>query len=228
MPALPLVLVCDPGTRAESFSRALTDAGCDVRIHLRDATPPAALQPRTGAVVLLDLDTRVGTGLAWCREFRAARRDCRLCVLLPRDAAPELAAALEMGADTALAQPAGMDLLVAQLRALGRAWPAADDRLGFGALEVDPGARRAVRDGRPVNLTDAEFDLLLLLARHAGRVVTRDLICRELRNLPHNDRDRSIDLRVARIRQKLGDDARSPRFIKSVRGEGYLFLPPAP
>ncbi len=178
--------------------------------------------------MLIDVEAPVGAGLAWCRDFRAARRDCRVCVLLPNGAGPELAAALEMGADIALAQPVGMDLLVAQLRALGRAWPAADDRLGFGALEVDPGARRVARNGHPVDLTDAEFDLLLLLARHAGRVVTRDLISRELRDLPHDGRDRSIDLRVARIRRKLGDDARSPRFIKSVRGEGYLFLPPTP
>lgn len=225
MPLLPLQLVCDPGTRAESFSRALTDAGCEVRIHLRDATPPAALQPRTGAVVLLDLDTRVGAGLAWCRDFRAARRDCRVCVLLPHGAAPELATALEMGADIALAQPVAMDLLTAQLRALGRAWPCPDDRLRFDALELDPAARRALRDGRPVDLTDAEFDLLLLLARHAGLVLTRELISRELRDLPHDSRDRSIDLRVVRIRRKLGDDAHAPRYIRSVRGEGYLFLP---
>ena len=227
MPILPLQLVCDPGPRADSFRRALVDAGCEVSMHLRAGTPAAALQPRTGGVVLIDVDAPVGAGLAWCREFRAARRDCRVCVLLPEGAGADLAAALEMGADIAMARSVGMDLLVAQLRALGRAWPAADDRLWFGALEVDPGARRAVRDGRPVDLTDAEFDLLLLLARHAGRVVTRDLISRELRDLPHDGRDRSIDLRVARIRRKLGDDVHSPRFIKSVRGEGYLFLPGA-
>ncbi len=98
--------------------------------------------------------------------------------------------------------------------------------LAVNGLQVDAGMRTATLDGHDLALTDAEFDLLLVLMLHAGRLVTRDELSRHLRGLPYNGRDRSIDLRVVRLRQKLGDDARRPRFIRNVRGEGYLLLLP--
>lgn len=98
--------------------------------------------------------------------------------------------------------------------------------LALNGLQVEAGARTATLNGRDLALTDAEFDLLMVLMLHAGRLVTRDELSFRLRGLPHDSRDRSLDLRVARLRQKLGDDARRPRFIRSVRGEGYLLLLP--
>lgn len=96
--------------------------------------------------------------------------------------------------------------------------------LAVNGLQVDAAARLATLDGRDLALTDAEFDLLVVLAQHAGRLVTRDELSHQLRGLPYDARDRTIDLRVVRLRQKLGDDAKNPRFVRSVRGEGYLLL----
>jgi DNA-binding response OmpR family regulator len=96
--------------------------------------------------------------------------------------------------------------------------------LEVNGLQVDAGTRAATLDGRDLHLTDAEFDLLQFLAFNAGRLVTREELSRHLRGLPYDGLDRSVDLRVVRLRQKLGDDARRPRFIRSVRGEGYLLL----
>ena len=79
-----------------------------------------------------------------------------------------------------------------------------------------------------VALTTAEFDLLWLLAFHAGEVLSRDHIYRELRGMEYDGLDRSMDLRVARLRRKLGDDGKQPRLIKSVRGSGYLLVVGAP
>jgi two-component system, OmpR family, response regulator RstA len=94
--------------------------------------------------------------------------------------------------------------------------------LEVNGLLVDAGAHTATLDGRDLQLTDAEFDLLQLLTLNAGRLVTREELSRHLRGLPYDGLDRTVDLRVARLRQKLGDDARRPRFIRSIRGEGYL------
>jgi DNA-binding response OmpR family regulator len=92
-----------------------------------------------------------------------------------------------------------------------------------GALRIDPGSRRAVLDGAEVPLTTGEFDLLYFLASHSGQTVSRDTIYRALRGVEYDGIDRSVDLCVARLRKKLGDDARHPQRIKSVRGAGYLY-----
>jgi two-component system response regulator RstA len=96
--------------------------------------------------------------------------------------------------------------------------------LAVNGLHVDTSTRQATLDGRDLALTDAEFDLLVVLVQHAGRLVTRDELSHQLRGLPYDGQDRTIDLRVVRLRQKLGDDAKNPRFVRSVRGEGYLLL----
>jgi len=87
---------------------------------------------------------------------------------------------------------------------------------------VDASSRTVLVSGEPVALTTAEFDLLWLLAKNAGEVLDRDAISLALRGIPHDGLDRTVDLRIARLRKKLGDDARDPVILKSVRGVGYL------
>jgi DNA-binding response OmpR family regulator len=141
---------------------------------------------------------------------------------------------LELGADDYVAKPASPRKLLARVRTLLRraggatdagetgAATASERRIELGDLVVDESSRAVTLGGAPVELTTAEFDLLWLLARHAGEVLSRDRIYEELRGIAWDGLDRSIDLRVARLRRKLGDDARHPRRIKSVRGAGYL------
>ena len=116
--------------------------------------------------------------------------------------------------------------LLARVKALLRRAapdPAADEVLSFGRLEIDLGARQARLDGRPCDLTAHQFDLLLVLARSPGRVLTRDQIMDALRGHPLDAFDRSIDVHVSRIRAAIEDDPRAPQRVLTVRGAGYVF-----
>ena len=93
----------------------------------------------------------------------------------------------------------------------------------FGRLEIDLGARQASVDGKPCELTGHQFDLLVVLARSAGRVLTRDQIMDALKGHPLEAFDRSIDVHVSRIRAAIEDDPKQPRRVLTVRGAGYVF-----
>ena len=99
-------------------------------------------------------------------------------------------------------------------------------RLEFGDLVVDAAMREAWLKGENIELTSAEFDLLWLLSSNAGRVLSREEIFEKLRGIEYDGQDRSIDVRVSRIRPKIGDDPMHPRMIKTVRSKGYLFVRP--
>ena len=141
---------------------------------------------------------------------------------------------LEMGADDYVAKPVRPRVLLARVRALLRraeAQTAAPDttathaaRLDFGDLVIDSSMREAWLNTETIDLTSAEFDLLWLLASNAGRVLTREEIFTALRGIEYDGQDRSIDVRVSRIRPKVGDDPMHPRRIKTVRSKGYLFV----
>ncbi len=105
---------------------------------------------------------------------------------------------------------------------------AAPSRLEFGELVVDNDRREAWLRGALIELTGAEFDLLWLLASHAGRILSREEIFIALRGIEYDGQDRSIDVRISRIRPKIGDDPDMPRLIKTVRSKGYLFVAPGP
>lgn len=224
MTASSTLLVSSSDTLTRQLESLLTVHGHLVCSLPFDQAEPVHLDLSETAVVLLALAAGTPGGLAWCRELRTHHPDAACCVLFEAAAPCEVAGALELGADAAFCQPINEMVLQAQLLALARRYqdtapPIAPCNV---QLAVDLPARDATMDGRPLPLTTAEFDLLALLARNAGIVLTRDTISQELRGFPHRDQDRSIDLRVHQVRRKLGDDARHPRIIKSVRGLGYL------
>lgn len=134
---------------------------------------------------------------------------------------------LETGADQYLIKPMEPRVLLAHLRAALRrpeATRAGDpDELAFGTFRISNSARTVFLAGDEVSLSTAEFDLLWLLASRAGSILSRDEIFGQLRGLEHDGLDRSIDMRISRLRKHLGDDAEQPRRIKTVRGRGYLF-----
>ncbi len=102
--------------------------------------------------------------------------------------------------------------------------PASAKRLQFGPLVIDSALREAWLREHQIELTGAEFDLLWLLTSNPGRILSREEIFAQLRGIEYDGQDRSIDVRISRIRPKIGDDPDHPRLIKTVRGKGYLFV----
>ena len=178
--------------------------------------------------LLLDLMLPDGDGLDLTRELRGDPRTRRLPLLMltARGEPTDRVVGLELGADDYLPKPFEPRELLARVKALLRRAapdPAADEVLSFGRLEIDLGARQARLDGRPCDLTAHQFDLLLVLARSPGRVLTRDQIMDALRGHPLDAFDRSIDVHVSRIRAAIEDDPRAPQRVLTVRGAGYVF-----
>jgi two-component system OmpR family response regulator len=176
-------------------------------------------------VVLLDLMLPGKDGLEVCREVRA-RSDVPIIVLTARGEEADRVMGLELGADDYLAKPYSPRELLARIRAVtrrakGRAGPA-QGLVRVGALRIDPAARTVELNGREVHLTGYEFALLEALARRAGRVLTREQLMELARGNAEDAFDRSIDVHVSRLRQKLGDDSKHPRLIKTIRGSGYV------
>ncbi len=179
-------------------------------------------------VLLLDLMLPDGDGLDFTRELRSQPRSRRLPLLMltARGEPTDRVVGLEMGADDYLPKPFEPRELLARVKALlRRAAPDTGDDavLVFGRLEVDLGARQARVAGQPCDLTSHQFDLLAVLARSPGRVLSRDQIMDTLKGHPLEAFDRSIDVHISRIRAVIEDDAKNPKRVLTVRGAGYVF-----
>ena len=178
--------------------------------------------------LLLDLMLPDGDGLELTRELRADARLRRLPLLMltARGEPMDRIVGLEIGADVYLPKPFEPRELLARIKALlRRASPETEgaEVLRFGRLEIDLGARQARLDGAVCDLTSHQFDLLLVLARSPGRVLSRDRIMDALRGHPMEAFDRSIDVHISRIRAVIEDDPKTPQRVLTVRGAGYVF-----
>jgi len=237
-PNARVLLVEDDPRLAELIADYLGSNGFAVAIEPRGDAAVRRITEDNPDVVILDLMLPGLDGLGVCRAVRPVYPGGILMLTARGDEVDEVVG-LELGADDYLAKPVRPRLLLARLHALLRrlrldpteegpgAVRADGDRprrIELGGLVVDMSTREARLYGEALDLTTSELDLLWLLASHAGEVVSRDTIYEELRGIPYDGADRSMDLRVARLRRKLGDDAASPRWLKSVRGVGYLLV----
>jgi DNA-binding response OmpR family regulator len=189
----------------------------------------AALAGRRFDLVLLDVMLPGIDGFEVCRRIRALPEGAAVPVLMltARGEDVDRIVGLELGADDYLPKPFNPRELLARLRAILRraAPPAAGTRrLRVGELEIDLDAREVAAGGRRISLTGYEFDLLLLLARAAGRVLSREQILDALKGRDYESFDRSVDVHVSRLRAKLERNPKNPRLIKTVRGVGYVLL----
>lgn len=219
-----ILLIEDDSRLADMIGEYLGKAGFHV-IHAENGTRGLALHEREPVdVVVLDLMLPDGDGLDVCRQIRA-RSDSPILMLTARGDPMDRVVGLEMGADDYLPKPFEPRELLARLRAiLRRTRPGPKpDVLRYGRLEIDRGAREVRLDGTPRPLTGYQFALLLALAEHAGRVMSRDALMDAVKGEQFEAFDRSIDVHVSRIRAAIEDDPRKPRRVITVRGSGYVF-----
>jgi two-component system OmpR family response regulator/two-component system response regulator RstA len=180
-------------------------------------------------LVILDLMLPGLDGFEVCKQVRD-RYSGSILMLTARNEDVDEILGLELGADDYVTKPVRPRVLASRIRALLRRHsdepaPDAGDPVACGNLLVDPRNRVATHFGKPLDLSSGEFDLLHYLVHRPGEIIDRDKLYQEVRGIEYDGLDRSIDLRVARLRKKLGDDAKNPTLIKSVRGIGYLLAP---
>lgn len=177
-------------------------------------------------LVILDLMLPGEDGLSICRKVRP-RYAGVILMLTARSDDLDQVQGLDLGADDYVVKPVRPRLLLARINALLRRSDAPSSEhqaLVFGPLRVDNTLREAWLRGASIELTSAEFDLLWLLVSNAGRVLSREEIFTSLRGVGYDGQDRSIDVRISRIRPKIGDDPIHPKMIKTLRSKGYLFV----
>lgn len=181
-------------------------------------------------IVILDLMLPGQNGFSICRNVRDHYKGAILMLTARTDDADQVQG-LGEGADDYVCKPVRPAVLLARIKALLRRTDAvsagrqeAPRVLRFGQLTIDHARRSAFLADKHIELTGAEFDLLWLLAVNAGTPLSRETIFSELRGIEYDGVDRSIDVRVSRIRPRIGDDGEQPKVIKTIRNKGYLFV----
>ena len=231
--AWQVLIVEDDQRLAELTREYLESHGLLVTIEGNGALAAARIIAEQPDLVILDLMLPGEDGLSICRKVRQ-RYEGPILMLTARSDDMDQIMGLDMGADDYVCKPVRPRLLLARIQALLRrseapetAVPEKQRRLQFGPLVVDNALREAWLNQVGIELTSAEFDLLWLLVANAGRILSREEIFTALRGIGYDGQDRSIDVRISRIRPKIGDDPDHPRLIKTIRSKGYLFVPEA-
>jgi two-component system phosphate regulon response regulator OmpR len=219
-----ILLIEDDSRLAEMVKNYLGGAGFHVSVAPKGETGIALEARETFDAVILDLTLPDIDGLEICRRIRT-RATTPILMLTARGEPMDRVVGLELGADDYLGKPFEPRELLARLKAILRRAKGSETRdvLRFGRLEIDRSARQVRLDGREVLLTGHQFALLDALARHPGRVMSRDALMDLVKHEPLEAFDRSIDVHISRIRAVIEDDPGKPRRVITVRGAGYVF-----
>jgi len=225
MSAAKRVLLIDDDERLNVLvTTYLSRFGFAVRSVTHPEQGLRALKSDPPDVIVLDVMLPDIDGFTLCRKIREISH-IPIVMLTARGDVTDRIVGLELGADDYLPKPFEPRELLARMQAILRRGLAENqDRVRIGALDVNWAIRSAHMNGRDLALTTAEFEILGLLVRNRGRVLSRDRIINETRGIDWEAFDRSIDVLISRLRQKLGDDPKHPAFIRTVRGAGYLFI----
>jgi two-component system response regulator RegX3 len=224
-----ILMVEDEESITVPLSEALAREGFDTEVAGTVAEALELAGRVAPDLVLLDVMLPDGSGYDVCRELR---RDSRVPIIMltARGEETDRIVGLELGADDYIVKPFSAREVAARIRAvLRRAGEAAGPAAGEGPLEVgelrlDPARRSAALGGQELELTRKEFELLELLMREAGSVVTRERLIDEVWDVNWFGSTKTLDVHVSGLRRKLGDDPAAPRFIHTVRGVGFRFF----
>jgi DNA-binding response OmpR family regulator len=219
----PVLVIDDDRKLRGLLTEYLATGGFEVIAAGRADDGLRLLRTEHPEIVILDVMLPGMDGFEACRAIRRESA-VPIIMLTARGDVTDRVVGLELGADDYLAKPFEPRELVARMDAILRRGRAAAETWSFGGLRVDPSRRSAQMNGDPIALTTAEFDLLEMLIRSRGRVLSRAQIIDGVRGEAWDALDRSIDVLVSRLRTKLGDDPRQPRYVRTVRGAGYAFV----
>ena len=229
-----IIVVDDDLRLRDLLKRYLSEQGFAVDTVADAAAMDRQLQRVRYDLMVLDLMLPGEDGLAICRRLRSAENTIAIIMLTAKGDDVDRIVGLEMGADDYLAKPFNPRELVARIHAVLRRQapqqtpgaPAAEPKVvEFGPFALHLASRALTRDGDPIALTTGEFSLLKVLAMHPREPMSRDKLMDLARGREHESYDRSIDVQVSRLRKLLGEDPQQPRFIQTVWGFGYVFIP---
>lgn len=226
--SIAVVLVEDDERLAKLTARYLESHGVMVTVIADGREAVSRILQGRPDVVLLDLMLPGMSGLDVCRELRS-RTDVPILMVTARGEEADRVVGLEGGADDYIPKPFSSRELLARIRAharraRGAAGPA-KKTMRVGRISIDVDAMHVEVDGTVLSLTTYEFMLLRALAERVGRVLSREQLVDLVRGSAEEAFDRSVDVHISHLRAKLGDDPRSPRIIKTVRGVGYMLAP---
>ena len=222
----------DPGIR-ELVAEYLTSQGYEVATAEDAPSLDALLATRQPDLLVLDWMMPGEDGLSIARRLRARPGFPPIIMLSAKGDDIDRIIGLEVGADDYLPKPFNPRELLARIRAVlrrgsqaGAAVPTdSARRVAFGPFSVNLDARTLTRDAAEIALTTGEYELLEIFVTHANRALSRDWLMDQLRGFERDPFDRSIDVRVNRLRKKIEDDPANPAYIRTQRGQGYLFMP---
>ena len=230
--SVDILLVEDDRRLADLTAEYFRQNGLTVAVESRGDRAVARFKADQPRIVLLDLMLPGVDGLTICRDLREFFNG-PILIFTARDSDIDQVIGLEAGADDYVAKPVDPMVLLARTRALLRRVeenaeqqkPIAE--IVLGGLRISEASQDVWLDGANIQLTTQEFELLHMLARNAGTILSREEIFRHLRGIDYDGLDRSIDGRISKLRRKLDDSAVTPSRIKTVWGKGYLLVPDA-
>ncbi|MDO7926815.1 response regulator [Pseudomonas sp. KFB-139] len=222
-----IMLVEDDSALAELIASYLQRFEYDVTVINRGDRALEGMHRLRPDLVILDLMLPGLDGLHVCRQLRDESPALPIIMLTARDKSDDQILGLETGADDYVAKPCEPRVLLARIRTLLRRSLSAETRhdaqqIVLGQLLIDLSERQVQWRHQDVELSSGEYNLLLVLASHAGEVLSRDQLIQQLRGIEFNGIDRSVDVAISKLRRKFEDNPAEPRRIKTVWGKGYL------
>lgn len=228
------VLIVEDDTRlAELIQDFMEEHDISVSIENRGDQAAMRILNEKPDLVILDIMLPGADGYEVCRKIRS-KYSGPIMMLTAKNEDIDQVIGLELGADDYVTKPVQPRVLLARIRALLRRPTVEEgsasgsntksDELVFGRLKIDWSSQEVKLDDKTIDLTTYEFKLLWFLATHAGCVLSRDELFSSLRGIGYDGMDRSIDVRISKIRKKLGDSSTNPTKIKTIWGRGYLFV----
>jgi two-component system, OmpR family, response regulator RstA len=219
-----ILLVEDDIKLAGLIKEFLDNQGYEVSIEGRGDKAVERIIAENPDVTILDIMLPGLDGLSICARVRP-QYPKPILILTARGEESDELAGFENGADDYLAKPVRPQILLARIKTLLRRYQYHEETCRYlkcGSLQIDVIGRRVQIDGKSLDLTTSEYQLLYLFLQNSGSVLTRDQISMAMHGYEWDGIDRSVDLGISRLRKKLGDDVKNPQWIKSVRSQGYL------